>query len=68
MLFCKTVVCPENFSVFAKSLCNFKLETQEGTLLKLLNPTLNKNIYAVPLYTYFLYKKAVYKKLEAGAP
>ena len=47
MLFCKTVVCPEDFSVLANSSCNFKLEIQESILNKLLKPTLNKNISSV---------------------
>ena len=41
MLFCKTGVCPEDFSILAKSSCNFKLESQESILIKLLKPTLN---------------------------
>ena len=52
MLFCKTVVCPEDFSIFAKSSCNFKLEIQESILIKLLKSTLNKNISLVPLYLF----------------
>ena len=52
MLFCKTVVCPEDFSVLAKSSCNFKLENQESILIKLLEPTLTKNISSVPLYLF----------------
>ena len=44
MLFCKTVVCPEDISILANSSCNFKLEIQESILIKLLKPTLNKNI------------------------
>ena len=50
MLFCKTVVCPEDFSILANSSCNFKLEIQESILIKLLKPTLNKKISSVPLY------------------
>ena len=50
MLFCKTVVCPEDFSILAKSSCNFKLEIQESILIKLLKPNLNKSISSVPLY------------------
>ena len=42
MLFCKTVVCPEDFLILASSSCNFKLEIQESSLIKLLKPTLNK--------------------------
>ena len=29
MLFCKTVVCPEDFSILAESSYNFKLEIQQ---------------------------------------
>ena len=36
MLFHKAVVCPEDFSILAKSSCSFKLEIQEGILIKLL--------------------------------
>ena len=43
----KAVACPENFSILAKSSCNFKLEIQESTLIKLLKPTLNKIISSV---------------------
>ena len=43
MRFCKAVVCPEDFSILAKSLYNFKLDIQESILIKLLKPTLNKN-------------------------
>ena len=50
MLFCKTVVCPKDFSVLPKSSRNFKLEIQESILIKLLRPTLNKNVSSVPLY------------------
>ena len=53
ILFRKTVVCPENFSILAKSSCNFKLEIQESILIKLLKPTLNKNISSVPLYLFW---------------
>ena len=52
MLFCKTVVRPEDFSIFAKSSCNFKLEIQKSILIRLLKPTLNKNISSVPLYLF----------------
>ena len=52
MLFSKTGVCPEDFSILAKSSCNFKLEIQESILIKLLNATLNKNISSVPLYLF----------------
>ena len=52
ILFCKTVVCPEDFLILAKSSCNFKLEIQESILIKLLRPTLNKNISSVPLYLF----------------
>ena len=45
ILFCKkTVICPEDFLIVAESSCNFKLEIQENILIKLLKPTLNKNI------------------------
>ena len=50
MLFCKTIACPENFSILANSSCNFKLEIQESILIKLLKPTLNKNISSVLLH------------------
>ena len=50
--FCKTVVCPEDFSILANSSCNFKLEIQESILIKLLKPTLNKNIFSVPLHLF----------------
>ena len=50
--FCTTVVCPEDFFILAKSSCNFKLEIQESILIKLLRPTLNKNISSVPLYLF----------------
>ena len=53
MLFCKTVVCPEDFSILANSSCNFKLEIQESILIKLLKPTLNKNISSVPLHLFW---------------
>ena len=52
MLFSKTVVCHEDFLILAKSSCNFKLEIQESILIKLLKPTLNKNISPVPLYLF----------------
>ena len=52
MLFCMTVVCPEDFSVLAKILCNFKLEIQESILIKLLKPTLNKK---TPQYRYICF-------------
>ena len=48
-----TVVCPEDFSIPAKSSGNFKLEIQESILIKLLKPTLNKNISSVPLYLFW---------------
>ena len=51
MLFCKTVVCPEDFSILTNSSCDFKLEIQESILIKLLKPTLKKNI-SVPLYLF----------------
>ena len=50
MLLCKTFIRPEDFSVAAKGSCNFKLEIQESILIKILNPTLNKNISSLPLY------------------
>ena len=53
MLFCKTVVCPEDFSILAKSSCNFKPEIQESILMKLWKPTLNKNISSVLLYLFW---------------
>ena len=53
VLFCKTVVCPENFSILANSSCNFKLEIQESILIKLLKPALNKNISSVPLHLFW---------------
>ena len=52
MLFFKTVFCPKDFSILAKSSCNFKLEIQESILIKLLKPTLNKSISSVPLYLF----------------
>ena len=52
MLFCTTVVCPEDFSILVKISCNFKLEIRESTLVKLLKPTLNKIISSVPLYIF----------------
>ena len=36
MLSCKTDVCPEDFSIFAKSSCNFKPEIQVSILIELL--------------------------------
>ena len=47
MLFCKTVVCSEDIPIIAKSSCNFKLEIQKSILIRLLKPTLNKNIFSV---------------------
>ena len=44
VLFCKTVVCFEYFSILAKISCRFKLKIEESILIKLLKPTLNKNI------------------------
>ena len=52
MLFCKTDVCPEDFSIPANISCNFKLEIQESILIKLFKPTLKKNISSVPLYLF----------------
>ena len=57
MLFHKAVVCPEDFSILAKSSCSFKLEIQEGILIKLLTPTLNKNLSSVPLYLFWYYSR-----------
>ena len=51
ILFCKTVFCPEDFSILAKSSYNFKLKIQENILIKL-KPALNKNISSVPLYLF----------------
>ena len=53
ILFCKTVVCPEDFSILAKSSCNFKLEIQESFLIKLSKPTWNKSISLVPLHLFW---------------
>ena len=36
--YCKTVVCPEDFSVVAKRSWIFKTEIQENILIKLLKP------------------------------
>ena len=44
MFFCIAAVCQEDFSILAKSSHNFKLEIQESILIKLVKPTLNKNI------------------------
>ena len=52
MLFCKIVVCPDDFSILAKSSYNFKLEIQESILIKLFKSTWNKNISSVPLYLF----------------
>ena len=52
MLFCKTVVRPEDFSILAKSSCNFELEIQESILIKAKKPTLNKNISSVLLHLF----------------
>ena len=52
MLFCKTVVCPEDISILTKSSWDFKLEIQESILINLLKPTLNKNISSAPLYLF----------------
>ena len=66
MLFCKTVVCPEDFSILANSSCNFKLEIQESILIKLLKPTLNKNISSVPLhlFSYILCNYTLFREYE----
>ena len=61
--FCKTVVCPEGFSILANSSCNFKLEIQESILMKLSKPTLNKNISLVPLHL-FWYRVCKYTLLR----
>ena len=53
MFFCIAAVCQEDFSILAKSSQNFKLEIQESILIKLLKPTLNKNISSVPLYLFW---------------
>ena len=53
MFFCIAAVCQEDFSILAKSSQNFKLEIQESILIKLLKPTLNKNISSVPLYMFW---------------
>ena len=55
ILFRKTVVCPESFSILAKSSCNFKLEIQESILIELLKPILNKNISTSPQYFYIYF-------------
>ena len=52
MLFCWTIVSPGDFSILAKSSCNFKREIQESILIKLLKLNLNKNISSVPLYLF----------------
>ena len=59
MLF-KTVVCREDFSILAKSSCNFKLDIQESILIKVLKPTLNKNISSVPLYLFDIDSVAIH--------
>ena len=53
MLFCKTIICPEDFSILARSPCSFKLEIQKSNWIKLLKPTLNKNISSVSLYLFW---------------
>ena len=53
MFFCIAAVCQEDFSILAKSSHNFKLEIQESILIKLVKPTLNKNISSVPLYMFW---------------
>ena len=52
MLFCKTFVCPEVFSILAKSSWNFKFEIHESILIKLLKPRLNKKS---PQYRYICF-------------
>ena len=54
LLSCKAVVCPKDFSVLAKSTCNLKLDIEESTLIKLLKPPLNKNIFSVTLCICFV--------------
>ena len=53
LIFCKTVVCPKSFSILAKSTSNLKLEIQESILIKLIKPTLIKNISSVWLYLFW---------------
>ena len=40
----------EDFLILAEGSCNFKLEIQKNSFIKLLNPTLKKNISSVTLY------------------
>lgn len=54
LLSCKAVACPKDFSVLDKSTCNLKLEIEESTLIKLLKPPLNKNIFSVTLCICFV--------------
>ena len=59
----KTADQPEDFSILAKSSCNFKPEIQESIFIKLLKPTLTKtspqyhyicfDIDSVNIYTLF---------------
>ena len=44
MLFCRTVLSPEDFSILAKSSGSFKLEIQESVLTKFLKQKLGKFI------------------------
>ena len=50
MLFSKTGVCPEDFSILAKSSRNFKLEIQESILIKLLKPTKEKLLLSTVIF------------------
>ena len=50
MLVGKTVDCPEDPSILAKSTCSLKIEIQESILIKLLKLSLHKNICSVPLF------------------
>ena len=59
MLFYKTIVCPEDCFILARSSCNFKLEIQESILIKILKPTLNKIIFSVLLHFFDSRKVAV---------
>ena len=42
MFFCMRVVCPQDFSVLAKSTSNFKLEIQESILINYLSQPYTK--------------------------
>lgn len=52
MLFCNTILSPENLWILAKSSCNSKLGIQQSILIQLSKPTLNNNI-SVPLYLFW---------------